>query len=221
MKTLYHHSLCPFSRQIRIILEEKGIDFNLKEINFWERDTNLLKMNPAGELPIFIDNEITICGIVPIIEYIDEAYKESSLIGNNLSDRAESRRIAIWFNDKFYKEVTKYILNEKAIKYYKRKTDTNSQAIRAAKANLLYHLDYINYLLNKRDRLARDEISIADLAAAGQLSILDYFADVPWEYNQKVREWYSIIKSRPSFRNILNDKIQGFTASRHYTDLDF
>jgi glutathione S-transferase len=222
MKTLYHHPLCPFSRKVRIMFYEKNIDFVLKEVNFWERDKELLKINPSGELPVLSDNGNMICGLIPIVEYINESDSEEiSLIGVTPVNRAEARRVAVWFNEKFYREVTKHILTEKIIKYYKKITDTNSNAIRAAKTNILYHLDYINHLLSKNDWLGGENISIADFAAASQLSILDYFADVPWEHNRNVRDWYSVIKSRPSFREILNDKIQGFNASSHYADLDF
>ena len=58
MKKLYHFSLSPFCRKIRLILGEKKIDVELIEERFWEKRVQFLKINHAGEVPVFIENEI-------------------------------------------------------------------------------------------------------------------------------------------------------------------
>ena len=75
--------------------------------------------------------------------------------------------------------------------------------------------------MEKRKYLACDEFSMADVSAAAQLSVIDYLGDVPWEYARNVKLWYSKVKSRPSFKDILKDNIKGILPSRHYTNLDF
>lgn len=221
--TLYHHPICPFSRQARMLLQEHQIACRFEEYQFWQKAPDLLKLNPAGELPIFVDhNNSPICGIVPIYEYINTVYPiNQHLIGSNPIVSAEVRRLVQWFNEKFYREVTKPILYERVIKYYQRSVEVNSNILRIAKHNIYYHLDYINFLLNKKDWLAGHSLSIADFAAASQLSILDYLGDVPWDYNHIVKEWYAVLKSRPSFRSLLEDRILGFSPAKHYADLDF
>ena len=97
----------------------------------------------------------------------------------------------------------------------------NSEALRAAKLNLYTHLDYIGFLVKQHKWLAGETLTLADIVAASQLSVLDYFGDVPWEYNAYVKEWYAVIKSRPSFRPLLSDRISGFTPAAQYTNLDF
>jgi glutathione S-transferase len=62
---------------------------------------------------------------------------------------------------------------------------------------------------------------MADIAAAAHISILDYLGDVPWNNYKNAKLWYSKIKSRPSFKDILNDTIRGILPARTYTDLDF
>ena len=64
-------------------------------------------------------------------------------------------------------------------------------------------------------------LSYADLAAAAQFSCADYLGDVPWQDNEAAKQWYARIKSRPSFRPLLNDRISGMIAADHYADLDF
>jgi glutathione S-transferase len=64
-------------------------------------------------------------------------------------------------------------------------------------------------------------MSFADLAAAGHLSCLDYLDEVPWEAFPAARQWYVRLKSRPSFRTLLNDRLPGIVAPLHYDNLDF
>ncbi len=64
-------------------------------------------------------------------------------------------------------------------------------------------------------------MSYADLAAAAHLSCVDYLGDVPWEEDEAARAWYARIKSRPSFRPLLSDRIAGMAPSAHYDNLDF
>jgi glutathione S-transferase len=97
----------------------------------------------------------------------------------------------------------------------------DSAMIRAGHQNMGYHLDYIAYLSERRNWLAGDDFSLADIAAAAQLSCLDYFGDVPWSQHPRTKDWYARVKSRPSFRPILADHIAGLPPPRHYADLDF
>jgi glutathione S-transferase len=97
----------------------------------------------------------------------------------------------------------------------------DSAVIRAGKANLKYHLDYIAYLAERRRWLAGDHFSLADITAAAHLSALDYLDDVAWDEHEPAKEWYARVKSRPSFRPILADHIPGAPPPAHYADLDF
>ncbi len=70
-------------------------------------------------------------------------------------------------------------------------------------------------------RLAGNELSLADLAAAAHLSALDYIGDLDWSLSESAKNWYAKIKSRPSFRPLLTDRVSGLTPPPHYADLDF
>jgi glutathione S-transferase len=222
MRTLYHFTLCPFSRQVRIILKEKDLPFELVPENYWEHRPDFARLNPAMEVPVLIEQDnIILAEISAISEYLDETQTGKKLMPENPLERAEVRRLVSWFNTKFYQEVTRYVLAERVIRYFTRTGTTSSDSIRAAKANIYYHLDYIAFLTRQRKWLAGEQLSLADIAAASQLSVLDYLGDVPWEHNPAIKEWYALIKSRPSFRPLLADRIAGFPPAKHYTDLDF
>src|SRR5207253_396648 len=175
MRVLYHLTLAPLARKVRVVLAEKNLEFTLKLEKVWERRPEFLALNPAGEVPVLIEPDGTVlAGTDAIVEYLDEVYREKLLIGINPVDRAEVRRLCGWFDHKMNMEVTENLLGEKMLRRYGGSAQPNSQAIRAGHANLPYHLDYIAYLVERRRWLAGDHFSLADVTAASQLSSLDY-----------------------------------------------
>ena len=107
MRILYHYWLHPFSRKVQMALAEKNLSYDLKIEKIWERRTDFLAMNPAGDLPVFVEEDGTILSNSQVIcEYLDEVYPETNLMGEDPVQRAETRRLVNWFDRKFNKEVT-------------------------------------------------------------------------------------------------------------------
>ena len=125
-------------------------------------------------------------------------------------ERAETRRLVQWFDEKFYDEVSRPILFEKVYRRLMQCGGPDSDMIRLAKESLLYHVEYLTELLTTRHWLAGETISLADISAAAHLSALDFLGDVAWNQADGIREWYALVKSRPSFRSLLLDKVRGF-----------
>jgi glutathione S-transferase len=222
MRILYHFWLSPLSRKLRVILQEKSLDFTLKVEKWWERRPEFLALNPAGEVPVLIEPDGTVLAEASaIVEFLDETYRDKLLIGLGPVDRAETRRLAAWFDGKLNREVTEPILGERLMKRLMGVGQPDSTSLRAAKANLGSHLDYISYLAERRRWLAGDHFSVADISAAAHLSVLDYLGDVPWDEHEPAKDWYARIKSRPSFRPVLGDHLPGTPPPKHYADLDF
>ena len=143
------------------------------------------------------------------------------LMPEEVDYKAEVRRMMYWFNNKFYKEVTNYIVQEKIIRPMQTNEAPRTDLLRAAKINLKYHLRYITSLIEQRGYIGGDMFSVADIVAACHISILDYFNEIFWDQYVALKEWYLIIKSRPSFRPILNDTFRGIGPSQQYKALDF
>lgn len=222
MHTLHHFWLCPFSRKVRIVLAEKELEFELKFEKFWERRDEFLGLNPAGQVPVLVEPDGTaLCESGAICEYLDETFSAESLFGSDARARAETRRLVAWFDLKFHAEVTQNLVDEKVLKRFMNMGEPSSEAMRAGRQNVGYHLDYIAYLADRRNWLAGDDFSLADIAAAAQLSCVDYLGDVPWESHGAAKDWYARVKSRPSFRSLLKDSVAGFHPPYHYADLDF
>lgn len=225
MRTLYHVPLFPSCRKVRLMLREKEMDFALVQEAVWEPREDFFQLNPACDVPVLVEeNGNIIAGEYAIIEYLEEVRPDPALMGDTIAGRAEVRRLVEWFDKKFNTEVSQLITYEKLFRSHGIggvKRGPNSEAIRAGKENILYHLDYIAYLTESRRWLAGEHITIADLAAAAHLSSLDYLGDVPWNHSAGAKEWYAMVKSRPSMRGLLGDRISGRTPPPYYEDPDF
>ncbi|MFZ1108415.1 MAG: glutathione S-transferase family protein [Rhodomicrobium sp.] len=228
MPTLLHYPLCPASRAVRLALFEQAAEAELSEVKPWAIGRDFLNINPAGALPVLTADGKAICGAYPISEYLAEtAAREGGLPRSALwpgspAERAEARRVADWFLKKFDAEVSQGLLEEKLHKPASRsRIAPDLAAIRASRSNLRYHLSYVSFLSEQRKWLGGDHMSFADLAAAAQLSVLDYLAEMPWVEFPEAKAWYQRLKSRPSFRPLLADRIPGFSPPENYANLDF
>ncbi|MBN9061115.1 MAG: glutathione S-transferase [Rhizobiales bacterium 65-9] len=229
MSRLHHHPFCPQSRFIRLACAEAGLAIELVEERVWERRTEFLALNPAATVPVLVEEAFAIPGAGVIAEYLDEtrglALGDRRLLPDSVAGRIEVRRLLDWFNLTFAQEVSEPLVREKI---YKRQMGAahgggapDAGAIRAARNNVRYHLRYVGHLIGRRKWLAGDRMSYADLVAAAHLSCVDYLGDAPWSEDEAAKEWYARIKSRPSFRPLLAEKILGTPAAPHYADLDF
>lgn len=222
MRILHHLWLSATSRKVRIVLGEKKLPFRLEAEKTWERRPDFLALNPAGEVPVLTEPEgFSLADHGAIVEYLEEAYPEPGLIGQDARERAEARRIAAWFDVKFEVEVTRHLVTEKLMKRFLGLGEPDSRAIRAGLQNLESHLAYLTWLTERRNWLAGNNFTLADIAAAAHLSCIDYVGDIAWDQVPHVKDWYAKVKSRPSFRPLLADHIPGAPPPAHYADLDF
>ncbi len=233
MLRLFHFTLCPYSRFVRIALGEYGNEPALIEQYPWRRNDDFLLLNPSGALPVLIDGDrdtTPVCGAGPIAEFLDETLgatmKDWRLLPEDPFERAEVRRLMDWFNAKFAREVSDYLLVEKVHKRFRDRADgesasPDSGAIRAARTNIRYHMRYIGHLTDNRRWMAGRQLSYADLAAAAHLSCLDYLGEIPWDEDESAKLWYARLKSRPSMRPMLAERLQGISPAPWYADLDF
>jgi glutathione S-transferase len=222
MRVLHHLWLSPQCRKVRLALSEKNLPFDMQVEKVWERRNEFLALNPAGDVPVLIEEDGTpISDSVVIVEYLEDAYPERPLLGITPAARAEVRRLSQWFDVKFAREVSDNLVGEKVLKKFLGLGQPDSTAIRAGHANMKTHLEYVSWLADRRRFLAGDFFSLADIAAAAHFSAVDYIGDVPWDDYPRAKEWYVRIKSRPSFRPVLADHIPGLRPPTHYADLDF
>ena len=221
MARLYHVPLSPFCRKVRLVLAEKRVDVELVEERYWEPTPDFLQRNPAAKVPVLKINGLIMSESQAICEYLDVIWSDPPLVPRAPDAAYEVRRLCHFFDDTFHREVTANILYERVNKKITGAGYPDSRNVKMGLKAIRRHLGYVESLLDERRWLAGDSLTLADFAAAGHISSLDYISDVDWNAFPALRDWYARIKSRPAFRNILADQVPGFRPSPQYADLDF
>lgn len=226
MRTLYHWPLDPDSRQARLALAEKKLKFKLVQVTPWDPDDAFLRICTEGIPPCLTEDSNTDLSVISsaraICEFIaDDAGSRYPLMPTSAIERAEVRRMANWFDVKFSGDVNAYILTERLEKSLSGSGAPDPAVLRIGREHLKFHLEYVSWLLEKRDWIAGNTISLADLSAGAHISCLDYIDEINWSKWKDLKNWYQKLKSRPSFRPLLADIVPGLRPPRHYSDLDF
>jgi glutathione S-transferase len=223
MWQLLQFPLCPFSRKVRLQMGEKGIAYSLKRENPWDHRDEFMHINPAARTPVMQDEArgLNLSDSVAISEYIEEVGDKVPLISGSSAYRAEIRRLVAWFDQQFYGDVTAPLLHERMRKRLVHRQPPDSAVLREAMRLANGHLDYIDYLIDHRAWMAGGTMSLADMAAAAQISVADYLGGIDWNGHEQTKGWYSKFKSRPSFRPLLSERMEGITPPKHYELVDF
>ncbi|MDX2209411.1 MAG: glutathione S-transferase family protein [Sphingopyxis sp.] len=223
MWQLYQFPLCPFSRKVRLLLGEKGVGYELVRENPWEKRDEFVDLNPAGRTPVMVETErsVTLIDSDAIAEYFEETVEGKAMLGGTAPYRAEVRRLAAWFDQEFYRDVTGPLLFERMEKRVVHKAPPDGGALREAMKAANNHLDYVDYLIDHRSWLAGATMSLADLAAAAQISVADYLGGIDWTGHEQTKGWYAGLKSRPSFRPLLSERMELVQPPAYYEQVDF
>lgn len=223
MWQLYQFPLCPFSRKVRFLLGEKRIGYELIRESPWLKRDEFVDMNPAGQTPVMVDSSapVILVDSQVICEFLEETVDRMPLISGTAVHRAEIRRLVSLFDNKLYFEVTAPLMNERMLKRLVHRQAPDAAILRSAMKNANSHLDYIDWLLDHRRWLAGPVLSLADFAAAAQISVSDYLGGVDWRGHENSREWYAAMKSRPSFQPILAERMEVILPPDHYDQPDF
>ena len=223
MWQLYQFPLCPFSRKVRLLLAEKGIGFELWRENPWDLRDEFVVMNPAARTPVVKHEErqITLVDSRAICEYFEETVDKNPMINGTAANRAEIRRLVALFDENFFGDVTGPLLHERMKKRLFYRQSPDSRVLREAMKLAHEHLEYIDYLIDTRPWLAGATMSLADLAAAAQISVADYLGGLDWSGHEQAKGWYSVFKSRPSFRPLLAERMEVIQPPSNYADVNW
>ncbi|MCL6705794.1 glutathione S-transferase family protein [Pseudomonas sp. R2.Fl] len=222
--------MSPASRFIRLVLSEYGFQVELVEEQTWEMRREFLSLNPSGTLPVYVDDNMRVlAGAFVISEFIDETHgvlkRDRRLFAEDPFQRAEIRRLTEWFLQKMEQDVTRPLVRERVYKLHMPPTlgggAPDSKVLRTARGNIRQHLKYLSWLAGSRPWLAGERLSYADLSAGAAISVLDYLGEIEWSEAPVAKDWYQRLKSRPSFRPLLSERVRGLTPVSHYADLDF
>lgn len=224
MTRLYHWSFDPAGRLVRLCLGEKGIAFESVDSAPWSPHPDVARLAPGAVAPALVREgpagHIIAIGTRAICEYLEEATDGDHLLPLHPGERAEARRLWAWVEAGF-EQVTDNLLTERVMQWVRRDREPNSEKLRRGAHALRGRLTFLNAMVERNGFAAGRQLSLADLAAAAHLSAVDYFGDVEWRAVPDLKEWYARIKSRPSFRPLLADRLEAVRPSPHYANLDF
>ena len=213
MRRLVQLLLSPPSRFARLLIAEKRLTCDC-----------LAPEDTAGHLPVFVELDGSRHqGLWAIVDHLEGSYPDQPLTPEDDAARAESLRVLDWAMGPFLESVTKRIVYERASQRYTGSTARRApdmEIVRAGREVLRAALADIGAMAERNGCLASRDCTLGDLAIGAHLSALDYFGEVPWSEFPAVAEWYMRIKSRPSFRTLLADRVPGQPPVSHYADLD-
>ncbi len=223
MWLIHQFPLCPFSRKVRLLLGEKGVGYELILEKPWERRDEFIDLNPAGQTPVLVERErgIKLMNSAAICEYFEETVEKSRMISGTATDRAKIRRLTAWFDEQFHGAVTGPLLGERMYKRIVHRMSPDTAALREAMKAANEMLDYVDWLLHEHNWIAGSALSLADLAAAAHISVADYLGGIDWRAHENTRVWYMGLKSRPSFRPLLAERMAGIVPPADYDKVDF
>ena len=205
------------------MLAEKGVAHELKRVSPWEQEDEFVDLNPAGETPVLVEDQkgTVLIDSGAICEYFEETLDRAPMIPGTSINRAEIRRLVSWFDDKLFRDVVSPLMEERMRKRLVSRAPPVTGVLRQAMTAATGHLDYIDELLDHRRWLAGPTLTLADLAAAAHLSVADYLGGIDWRGHKQTLDWYSVMKSRPSFRPLLGERMEVIMPPAHYDKVDF
>jgi len=223
MWQLYQFPLCPFSRKVRLTMAEKGIAHELVRESPWLRRDEFADLNPAGKTPVLVEESrgFVLIDSGAICEYLEETVDKAPMIPGTAPNRAEIRRLVAWVDEDFHGDVVRPLMEERMRKRLVSRDPPDTAVLRDAMRGANGHLDYFDYLLDHRRWLAGPVLSLADLALAAQLSVADYLGGIDWRGHKQTADWYGVMKSRPSFRPLLTERMEVIVPPPHYDKVDF
>lgn len=224
MRRLFHWTFDPQGRFVQLVLAEKGLEATHLPSPPWQPHPDVAQLAPgaSGVALVHRANEAQYIavGAQAICEYLEEAGEGARMLPRLTEDRAEARRVWRLIDDGL-KDACTYLLSERIAIARDRSHTPDSTRLRTGAHALRSKLTLFNHLAETRNYLAGRTLTLADISLAAHLSCFDYFSDVPWSLAPDLKSWYGRIKSRPSFRAILSETLEGTRPAAHYADLDF
>jgi glutathione S-transferase len=190
MRILYHVTLSPFSRKVRLVLAEKGLDFTLKFEKTWERRPEFLALNPAGEVPVLEHGGRTLCQSGVILDYLAQTFGKFGWADDD--ERREILRWLLWDNHK----LTSYTATRRWLRTF---TDGGETAVaEMLRTRSDAALAVLNSHLGGHDFALGDKPTIADISMCGYLFWPEDIG-VSWADYPHIGAWLERIKALPGW----------------------
>ncbi|MDP2760718.1 MAG: glutathione S-transferase N-terminal domain-containing protein [Sideroxyarcus sp.] len=161
MMRLYSGTICPYSHRCRIVLYEKGMDFEVIDVDLLNRTEDIAVINPYNKVPVLVERDLILFEANIINEYIDERFPHPQLMPPDPVMRGRARLFLHRFEQELYSQVD-------AI-------EQGGKAADKARAAIRDNLTQLAQILTKQKFLLGDEFSMLDVAIAPLLWRLEHY----------------------------------------------
>jgi glutathione S-transferase len=201
MIKLYDFLPCPFGQKVRIVLAEKGLSYELVQIDFTQgeqRKPDFLRLNPFGRVPVLIDEDITVYDSTVIAEYLEDEYPEPPLLPA-IGSSALRARARTWedFADTSFTPQVGQLMGEMG----KLEADRDPARLQRTHRSIERVLDFLNHELQGQEYLAQ-QFSIADIGFVPRLVVLKDLGLDPTQNRPNVDAWLNRMIDRPSIQSL-------------------
>lgn len=189
MMLLYSGTTCPFSQRCRFVLYEKGMDFEIRDIDLYNKPDDIAAMNPYGQVPILVERDLILYESNIINEYIDERFPHPQLMPADPLMRARTRLFLFNFEKELFKHV--HTLEDRNI------VDENVKDL--ARANIRDRLSQLAPMLSKNKFMLGDEFTMLDVTIAPLLWRLDHYGIELPKAAAPIQKYGERVFSRPAY----------------------
>ena len=186
MMILYSGTSCPFSHRCRIVLHEKGMDFEIKDVDMHAKPEEIAAMNPYGQVPILVERDLVLYESNIINEYIDERFPHPQLMPADPVMRARARL----FLHNFERDLFSYIRD---VQNGTPKVAENARTI------IRDNLASIAPIFARQKYMLGEEYTMLDVAIAPLLWRLDHYGINLPKQAATLLKYAERIFSRPAF----------------------
>jgi len=190
MMVLYSGTTCPFSQRSRFVLFEKGMDFEIRDIDLYNKPEDISVMNPYGQVPILVERDLVLYESNIINEYIDERFPHPQLMPADPVMRARTRLFLYNFEKELFVHVS--TLEE-------RSGTVDEKARERARNAIRDRLSQLAPLLLKNKYMLGEEFSMLDVAIAPLLWRLDHYGIELPKSAAPIQKYAERLFSRPAY----------------------
>lgn|SRR5687768_983657 len=190
MMTLYSGTTCPFSQRCRIVLFEKGMDFQIMDVDLFNKPEDLAVMNPYNRVPVLVERDLILYESNIINEYIDERFPHPQLMPADPVMRARARLFLFRFENEMFCHIDAL---EKG----------NQRTADAARNIIRDSLTTISPVFQRQKYMLGEEFSMLDVAIAPLLWRLNHYAIELPKQAAPLMKYSERLFSRPAFIDAL------------------
>ena len=161
MMNLYSGTTCPFSHRCRIVLYEKQMDFQVIDVDLFNKPEDIAVINPYNRVPVLVDRDLVLYEANIINEYIDERFPHPQLMPPDPQTRARARQLLFTMEHELFSHIDAL--------------EKNAKSADKSRAHVRDRLTELAPMFGKQKHMLGEDFSMLDVAIAPLLWRLDHY----------------------------------------------